>query len=738
MLNRLKLKQKLLVLGISLTMIPLACAFGFVFVQNNKNTELARQESVKMADTDLLHIVESIATLSKTQQEVIESNLASALNVANDLIEKSGGIRFDSDTVKWDAVNQFTKKGASVMLPGMYAGDAWLGQIRQKDRNAPIVDEVLGLLGTTCTIFQKMNENGDMLRVATNVIKTNGQRAIGTYIPGTNPDGSVNKVIEAVKRGQTYIGRAYVVNGWYITAYKPIFDSGENLVGMLYVGIPQESTTTLRNVITNMVIGKTGYVYVLDRAGNYVISQNGKRDGENIVQLKDTDGRYFVKELISRAVALGDGEIEDYTYRWKNEATGLVENKKVKFTYFKQWDWIIAAGSFENEFIESAILIGENARRSIIALVLLICVSVVAVIFSWIFVARGIMKQLGADPSEIASVSDSIAGGDLTLKFDADGNTQTGVYASMRQMSENLSRMLTEISGSVQTLTSSATELSAISNQMASNSEQTSHRSNTVASAADDMAQNMNSVAAASEQTTANIQMVVSAAEEMSSTIREIAGNTSKGSQTTSEAVAKAEEASAQINALGTAASEIGKVTETITNISEQTNLLALNATIEAARAGEAGKGFTVVAGEIKALAQQTAEATQEIGSRIYDVQETTRESVGAIQSILDIINEIDSIVTSVASAIEEQSVTTREISNNIHQAATGVGEVNENVNQTSAAAGQVKEEISVVSRASEEIRTGSGQVNQSAVELSRLAEGLNQMVRKFKLADDI
>jgi archaellum component FlaC len=213
-----------------------------------------------------------------------------------------------------------------------------------------------------------------------------------------------------------------------------------------------------------------------------------------------------------------------------------------------------------------------------------------------------------------------------------------------------------------------------------------------------------------------------------------IAQNTAKGSQTTTEAVEKAEHISRRLDDLGRAALEISKVTETISDISEQTNLLALNATIEAARAGEVGKGFAVVAGEIKALAQQTAQATEEIGSRIGDVQASTQESVSAIGSIVEIINEINTIVSSVATASEEQSATTQEISNNVSQAAAGVQEVNENVNQTSAVAGEVTEDVHKVSQAAEEMNAGSLQVNTSAVELSELAENLNEMVSRFKL----
>jgi len=350
-------------------------------------------------------------------------------------------------------------------------------------------------------------------------------------------------------------------------------------------------------------------------------------------------------------------------------------------------------------------------------------------------ITRDVMAQLGQDPSEIAKVAASIAKGDLTVEFNTHGKKITGVYANMKEMTENLTTMFKDITAGVQTLTSSSTGLSAISNQMASGSRQMSEKSNSVASAAEEMTTSMNSVAAATEETSANIQMIVAASEEMSATISEIARNTAKGSNTTSQAVKKAEEVSTKVNELGKAASEISKVTETIADISAQTNLLALNATIEAARAGEAGKGFAVVATEIKALAQQTAAATNEIGSKIGYVQTTTKDSVLAIKSIVDIINEIDTIVASVATAIEEQSATTQEISNNVSQAASGVDEVNQNVSQTSVVAGEVAKDIQMVSQAADEMNRGSLQVNESALALSKLAGNLNEMVGRFKLS---
>ncbi len=350
-------------------------------------------------------------------------------------------------------------------------------------------------------------------------------------------------------------------------------------------------------------------------------------------------------------------------------------------------------------------------------------------------ITRNVLHQLGGDPSRIADIARNISDGNLSLNFEREGNLEpTGVYRDMKMMVSNLKKMISDINSGVDTLKSSAGDMTSISTRMSDGAEKTSRSTSSVSVAAEEMSSAMNNVAAATEQTTTNIQMIVAAAEEMSSSINEVAQNTARGNETTALAVENAELVSGKVEELSRAASEISKVTDTISDISEQTNLLALNATIEAARAGDAGKGFAVVAGEIKALSRQTADATREISNKISDVQSTTEESVAAIRTIVGIINDINEIVTSVATAIEEQSATTLEISNNVSQAASGIREVNVNVNQTSTVAGEVTRDIREVSRAADEISDGTRQVDGNAGDLSRLAEELNVMVGRFQV----
>ncbi|MBF0211632.1 MAG: HAMP domain-containing protein [Desulfamplus sp.] len=381
----------------------------------------------------------------------------------------------------------------------------------------------------------------------------------------------------------------------------------------------------------------------------------------------------------------------------------------------------------------------SNAESSAIdfvqsAITALLFTTVVALIFSIILgivITRMIVK-----PMVMATkFAEQMSNGDMTQKIELEQTDEVGMLiSSLNKMSSNLRVMFKDIANGVSTLTSASSDLTAISEQIKSSSNDSSNRSVSVAAASEEMSTTINRVASASEEAAGNVQLIVAAVEEMSSTIREIASNTSTASTITSDAVNQAESISHKVDELGRAAIDVGKVTETIAEISEQTNLLALNATIEAARAGEAGKGFAVVAAEIKELAKQTANSTQEINQKINTIQTNTHDAVSEIVKIVRVINNVNEIVTTIASAVEEQTVTTQEISSNLTSAAHIIGEVNDHVNQTSAVAVDISKDIADVSHAVKEITDGSSQINLNAKELSKLAKEINQMVIRFKV----
>jgi methyl-accepting chemotaxis protein len=225
-------------------------------------------------------------------------------------------------------------------------------------------------------------------------------------------------------------------------------------------------------------------------------------------------------------------------------------------------------------------------------------------------------------------------------------------------------------------------------------------------------------VAAASEEASTNVQSVASATEEMASSVNEISRQVQESARMAGEAVEQARTTNDRVSELSKAAARIGDVVELINTIAGQTNLLALNATIEAARAGEAGRGFAVVASEVKALAEQTAKATGEIGQQITGIQAATQDSVNSIKEISGTIEKLSEISSTIAAAVEEQGAATQEISRNVQQAAQGTQQVSSNITD--------------VQRGASETGSASSQVLSAAQSLSSDSNRLKLEVGKF------
>jgi methyl-accepting chemotaxis protein len=276
------------------------------------------------------------------------------------------------------------------------------------------------------------------------------------------------------------------------------------------------------------------------------------------------------------------------------------------------------------------------------------------------------------------------------------------------QRKRDMYRLADDFEGAVgeiiQTVSSAATEMEASANSLTTTAERTQELSTVVAAAA--------------EEASANVQSVASASEELTSSVNEISRQVQASARIATEAVDQSRKTNDRVTELSKAASLIGDVVELINTIAGQTNLLALNATIEAARAGEAGRGFAVVASEVKALAEQTAKATGEIGKQIAGMQTATVESVGAIKEIGETIGRMSEISSTIASAVEEQGAATQEISRNVQQAALGTTQVSSN--------------IADVQRGASETGSASTQVLSAAQSLSVESTRLKTEVQNF------
>jgi methyl-accepting chemotaxis protein len=313
------------------------------------------------------------------------------------------------------------------------------------------------------------------------------------------------------------------------------------------------------------------------------------------------------------------------------------------------------------------------------------------------------------EKTEIGSMADTLQvfkealiakkAADEAAALDAEAKIDRG--RRVDSITRNFESMIGEI---VQTVSSASTQLEASAGTLSS----TAARSQELTTL----------VAAASEEASTNVQSVASATEELSSSVNEISRQVQESARMASDAVGQARVTNDRVSELSKSAARIGDVVELINSIAGQTNLLALNATIEAARAGEAGRGFAVVASEVKALAEQTAKATGEIGQQITGIQAATQDSVIAIREISGTIEKLSEISSTIAAAVEEQGAATQEISRNVQQAAQGTQQVSSNITD--------------VQRGASETGSASSQVLSAAQSLSGDSNRLKLEVGKF------
>ena len=561
-----------------------------------------------------------------------------------------------------------------------------------------IVDKVGKFSTSQIAIYQIFDEK--MIKVSTSLKHQDETRLLGEYF---SPSSNEYKSMMAETPYLFLSGQGREKTLQILSSFREKLE--DTIIGAYSIR-SKILTKDLEGLVKKINVSGHGYSFICDPDGEILVHPDNAYSKLNISGFKGGE------EIIKTKAGFVSYEYGDNLYY------GYVN-------YFKPWDLYFTVAVSEAELMAgiNRQILTSAGLSGIIALVLGVLII-------------GLMnRQLMNNMNGMATLAKEVAKGNFkhTFTYTAKDAIHDTVD-SMNEMTGELAHMIRELNFGVDTLSTASGELNQISDQMSKGAQTSVTKVNTVAAAAEEMSVNMDSVATAMEQASTNVEIVANGTSQMSESIEKVAQNSNHTREITSRAVEKARQTSERVKQLGKAAEEINKVTETINNISSQTNLLALNATIEAARAGEAGKGFAVVATEIKALAGQTAGATQDIAKNINEIQDQINGAVTEIQEISTIVHEINNFVNEAAAAIEIQSTTTNEIAENIGQVSQGIQEVNENVSQSSAVSSQVATEIADVLSTSRQISELSSDVKERAVTLNSVMIQLKAMTEKFQI----
>jgi methyl-accepting chemotaxis protein len=474
--------------------------------------------------------------------------------------------------------------------------------------------------------------------------------------------------------------------------------------------------------ISKLRYGNDDYFWINDLKPRMIMHPaKPELDGQDIANIKDPTGKQLFVEFVNVVKSKGSGYVD---YQWPKPGRDAPQPKLSYVTGFEPWGWVIGTGVYIDDLQAQ---LWESAKEVIVAA--LIVIGLLGAVT--LLMARKMSSALVAMTSSVTKLGEGDFGielpglnrrdelGDMArsieqFKVKAEQKANDEAEAKImqdhlatdqrkREMHKLADEFESAVGEIVETVSSASAELESSAGKLTSTAEHSQELATMVA--------------AASEEASTNVQSVASATEELTSSVNEISRQVQESARMAGEAVDQARKTNDRVGELSKAAARIGDVVELINTIAGQTNLLALNATIEAARAGEAGRGFAVVASEVKALAEQTAKATGEIGQQITGIQAATQESVGAIKEISGTIEKLSEISSAIAAAVEEQGAATQEISRNVQQAAQGTQQVSSNITDVQRGASETGSASSQVLSAAQSL---SGDSNRLKLEVDR------------------
>jgi methyl-accepting chemotaxis protein len=540
------------------------------------------------------------------------------------------------------------------------------------DFSAP--DRFTQATGGNATIFVASGD--DFIRVSTSVRKENGDRAVGTMLDHASP------AYAQLRAGKPYVGLVTLFGKQTITEYKPVLDGAGKVIAVLYVGIDiSADLAELKQRIKAMKVGDTGYFYVLNAApgknyGELIVHPN--KEGKSILGDRDSSGREFVREMLQSKEGVT-------AYPLQNPGEAGQRTRIVAYTLFKDWNWLIAGGTFEDEIVQEA---GQLRNHAILSG--LVALAIFAVILN------AVMRRIVTRPLlEARDAAVRMAQGDLSVALNATRRDEIGrLAAAMNEIGKGLSRVV---------------------GQVRSGAEQIANASGEISSGNLDLC-------ARTEQQAATLAATATSMQDLTETVRQNAGDAHQANQLAVNTSMVAQEGGRMVSqviermeAIKSSSGRIADIISVIDGIAFQTNILALNAAVEAARAGEQGRGFAVVASEVRNLAQRSAAAAKEIktliqassaevdaGSRLVQEAGTTMaEVLGSAEQVTAIMGRISAASTEQTGGIE-----------NINHA---IGEMDQATQHNAA----LVEEASAAAQAMQE-----------------QAEQLSRAVRLFKLDD--
>ncbi len=440
---------------------------GVVYGSSGRFAESASTESETQTQAQLRELTSTSASLVNAIEQALAQQLATDMAAMTDHAASLGPFREGDTQLDWEVTSPGHDEVEPVRLPQLLVGDTSLGQETDLDRPVPVVDWVTEITGARATVFQRLNDAGDMLRVATTVPNAEGERGIGTAIRVTNADGTPNQVLAAVLQGETYQGTATVLGAGYQAVYQPITGVGGGVVGMLFVGIPQSSVSLLSESLEEKVIGQSGYVTVVQGSGptrgrKLVGRDDGTAVGDDLLQ---TDAASWLGPALDTATGLDEGQMAPITLP---DVDGRAMLGMV--AYDPSWDWVIISRAHRDEFDTVFRAMAEGRGR---LLVLIALTSLAGAAIGGIFIAFRVRRLTrpvvgaGENVRRVSSGNDglTVLSAHLAESAEASAQAAEATAASANQVRDDLaglSNTVDELTAAIEQISAATAEVSMV------------------------------------------------------------------------------------------------------------------------------------------------------------------------------------------------------------------------------------------------------------------------------------
>lgn len=701
-LNGMPMNLKKKIILISLLSVFLVCLIysSFAVLQIVSMASSSEEQYKKQVQGNLKFTAQHVYGMANAINTVNTEKMMDNIRIGKKLLENIGVAHQGTteENVSWEAINQYTKEPVQVEIPTLKFGDTTVQKNVSFSQTSPIVDSIGKMLGATVTIFQRMNEKGDMLRISTNVKNQDGRRAVSTYIPAINPDGQRNPVVAKLLSGGVFSGRAFVVDSWYITAYSPILNADGEVIGAFYVGVAlKKATAAIRQAILDYKIGDSGYVFVIgakgSQKGKYLISKDGVQDGEVILDAESYDGRKFVETMVHKSLESNPREVSFEHYRW-SEKNGEASDRTTAYIYFEPWDWIIGISSYDEE-MSKVLAINDQSTWDFILMIT--ALSVVLILISFFVIGTRVpvfvrpievvsyhLQKFAKGDFEIeskyrryidnilerrkdefrdmmealdqitfflrkrAQIAQAIANRDFSVDVELESDRDS-LGIAFQTMVRNLNSALKDVLRTGKTLESASHDLG---------------------EAADHLSQEASNHASTVEEVSASLEEIMNSVNELSHAANQTNEYSSEAQERVDGGMKKLENLIAAIKKIEGTSQEVDSIISIIDGIAFQTNLLALNAAVEAARAGSHGKGFAVVAEEVRNLSQRSTKAAK-------DSSQLISNSIAEVEKGSGLMIEVEESLNQINESMMESSKLIGEMNSRFLEQKEGVKQIN-------------------------------------------------------------